>query len=300
MSDDPDASEAGDGGTQDEGTQDIATLVERAEGDVLTFLRALVLDESVEEAETALEDLRQVALEAEELLETVNLSELPEAINVEELPDIVDVESIPDAVASGDPTDAIESRELLDVVELGKLWSTVDVREFWRNKDEFETALEEALGEDIDDDESRLSRLQSAFDDAMDGAGEGMMDGDDDGDFASIPDDTNTEAFQAAIQSGLRDAVDEFRKGLLETHDRLKTLREENQERTGRATQPDSRNPTAYSTLASASSGPSVGRGTRYSTVPRETKYSTAPNRKRIYGDRFEDADAREGGDDDE
>lgn len=298
MSDDHGASDGTDDGAGEE-PRDIATLVDRAEGDVLTFLRALVLDESIEEAETALEDLRQVAVEAEELLETVDLSDLPEAINAEELPDVVDVGAIPDAVASGDPADAIESRELLDVVELGRLWSNVDVREFWRNKAEFETALEEALDADLDDDESRLSRLQSSFADAMDDAGDGMTDGDDT-DLASIPDDTNTEAFQTAIQSGLRDAVDEFREGLLRTHDRLKTLREENEERTGRATQPDSRNPTAYSTLASASSGPSVGRGTRYSTVPRETKYSTAPNRRRIYGDRFENTDAREGGDDDE
>ncbi len=293
MSDDTD----GENGQE----QDLGTLLERAEGDVLTFLRAVVLDESVEEAEAALDDLEQVAIEAEELLETVDLSELPEALNLEELPDVVDVSELPDAVASGDVGDAVESRELLDLVELGELWSNVDVREFWRNKGEFETALEEALGDDVGEDESRLARLQSSFADAMDDAGEGMMDGDDgDGTLASLPEDTNSEAFQAAIQSGLRDAVDEFRKGLLETHDRLKTLREENQERTGRATQPDSRNPTAYSTLASAPSGPSVGRGTRYSTVPRETRYSTAPNRERIYGDRFEDADATEDGDDDE
>ena len=314
-----DGSESGDGtdadangGTEGENRnrdqnqdqdQDLATLLERAEGDVLSFLRAAILDESVEDAEAALDDLEQVVIEAEELLETIDLETLPEAINLEELPEAIDVEKLPEAVASGDPAEAIDSSELLDLVELGEIWSSVNVREFWRNKEEFEAALEEVLGEDVgedaDDGGSRLARLQSSFSDAMDDAGEGMMDGDDDDNgLATLPEDTSPEAFQAAIQSGLRDAIDEFRVGLIETHRRLKRLREENEERTERTKQPDSRNPTAYSTLASAPSGPSAGRGTRYSTVPLETRYSTAPNRERIYGNRFENTDSREEKDD--
>jgi hypothetical protein len=312
--DEADAAEAETGGDDERGS--VGALVDRAELDVLNFLRAVVLDESADDAEAALGDLEQVAVEAEELLSTVDLSELPEAINEEELTDVVDLGDVSEAVEEGSPAEAIESGELLDLIELGELWSSVDVREFWRNKEEFEAALDDAFDDESEDDEGRLARLQSTFDEAVEGSDDdviddgltddegglmddGLTDGDGDG-LASVPDDTNTEAFQTAIQSGLRDAVDEFRAGLLETHDRLQRLREENEERTSRVTQPDSRNPTAYSTLASSSTVPSAATKTRYSTVPRETKYSTAPNRERIYGDRFEDAGDRDEGDDDE
>jgi hypothetical protein len=276
------------------GDRSLEALVDRAELDVLEFLRALIVDEDPEEAEHALEDLERVAVEAEELLETVAVSELHEAVDHGELPDVVDLESVPEAVASGDLGEAIESQELLDVVHLGELWAKVNVREFWRNKGEFETAVEEAFGDDVGEDESRLDRLQSSFAEAMDDAGVDMdavedeVRGDDAD--ASIPGGTNTDALQTAVQSGLRDAVDEFRASILEARESLVERREALAARTEGVGQPNSRNPTAFSTMVGSRTGPP--RGTSgHSTVPAETRYSAAPNRKRIYGDRFEDAE---------
>lgn len=274
-------------GASDDGTDADLTpteaLVERAETDVIDFLQALLVDESIDDAEVALADLYEVAEEAEELLATVDLSEIPEAIDVSELPELIEAGDVPEAIASGDAGEAINVGALLDVVKLGSLWSSVDVREFWRNKREFEAALDDVTGDDGESDDGVLERMTEAFSSATD-------DEDGDGiDFDDVSDEVSTDAAQAALQSGLQDAIDKFYDGLLKTHRRLDELRAINEERTGNVGQPDSRNPTAFSTLPGPSSG-SRGRGLQHSTVPRETKYSTTPNRERVYGTRFEKA----------
>jgi len=272
-------------GASDDGTDvDLTSteaLVERAETDVIDFLQALLVDESIDDAEVALADLYEVAEEAEELLATVDLSELPEAIDVSELPELIEAGDIPEAIASGDAGEAINVGALLDVVKLGSLWSSVDIREFWRNKREFEAALDDVTGDDGESEDGVLERMTEAFSSATD-EGDGM-------DFDDVSDEVSTDAAQAALQSGLQDAIDKFYDGLLKTHRRLDELRAINEERTGNVGQPDSRNPTAFSTLPGPSSG-SRGRGLQHSTVPRETKYSTTPNRERVYGTRFERA----------
>lgn len=286
-----------DGDASDEGDADDAIgidasdLVERAETDVVDFLQALLVDEDIDEAEHALADLYEVAEEAEELLATIDFSDLPEAVDVSELPDLIEAGDIPEAVASGDAGEAIDMTALVDVIELGTLWSNVDVREFWRNKQEFQAALDDVT--DDGQEEGVLDRVKEAFSEAAEGDGDDGLGMDD------VDDEVSADAAQAAIQSGLQDAIDEFYDGLLKTHERLATLREANRERTDNIGQPDSRNPTAFSTLP-APSKPSRGRGLQHSTVPRETKYSTTPNRERVYGTRFEEALEERLEDDDE
>jgi len=284
--------EGGDGG-DDAIDVDTPDLVDRAETDVIDFLQALLIDEDIDEAEHALADLYEVATEAEELLATIDLSELPEAVDVSELPALIETGDIPEAITSGDAGKAIDTKALLDVVELGRLWSSVDVREFWRNKREFESALDDVTDDDGDRGEGVLNRIKEAFATAAE------ADGDDGLGMDDVDEEVSADAAQAALQSGLQDAIDKFYDGLLKTHERLETLRELNRERTGNVGQPDSRNPTAFSTLPDPSKG-SRGRGLQYSTVPRETKYSSAPNRERVYGTRFEKALEERLEDDDE
>lgn len=288
MSDD----EGGDGAEDEAVDVDAPDLIGRAETDVIDFLQALLIDEDIDEAEHALADLYEVATEAEELLATIDLSELPEAVDVSELPELIETGDIPGAITSGDAGEAIDTRALLDVVELGRLWSNVDIREFWRNKREFESALEDVTDDDGDREEGVLNRMKEAFATAAETDG-------DDLDMDDVDEEVSADAAQAALQSGLQDAIDKFYDGLLKTHERLETLRELNRERTGNIGQPDSRNPTAFSTLPNPSKG-SRGRGLQHSTVPRETKYSSAPNRERVYGTRFEKALEERLEDDDE
>ena len=298
---------------------DAGELVEETE----SLLRELLaLDDDPESQERAVEifdDLRVVADEAEELLGTVDASELPDAVDASELPDTVDTDDLPDAVASGDPGQAVELRNLNELIELTDLWDAVDVREFWRNKREFDDAVEALFSEDAGDDETDDGLLDDAADlvgddesdDATDGdeAGDSLLDresslfGDDEeaaDDAADAADEDDglskpelgmletDESKQAAIQKKISDSVGEFRGSILDARERLEEIVEKNQERTEPAGQPDSRNPTAVSTMPTSRSD--LGGSTRFSTVPEETRYSNAPNRPRIYGQRFDDA----------
>lgn len=289
-----------DGGEEDDGEIDVTSLVLRA----LELSESAMEGEGEDEAEMAevLNDLQAVVDEADELLDAMDLTELPSAIDAEDADEVIDEENLPEAIANLDPQEAIRLRKLLAVVDIGELWDSVDVRDVWRNKREFEEALEEldeTDDEDVlpfvddltDDDDGFIDDLTDDEDDDgfvdVDMDGDGMMDGDgllgDEGDDAvDVPD----EAYQTAVQSQLSNSVDEFRDGLVAVHQKLARLREENQERVDRTGQPNSRNPTAHSTLTSGRGRSDVD--TRYSTVPTESKYSNAPNRPRIYGSRFE------------
>ncbi|SFR45775.1 hypothetical protein [Halogeometricum limi] len=282
--------------TDGEGDEDVSSLVARAVELSTQVLDSLEADDA-DGGDTAdlLDELEAIAAEATELLDAMDLSELPSAIDPEGVDEVVDEEQLPEAVANLDPGEAIRLRKLLAVVDIGELWSSVDVRDVWQNKREFEDAVDEFTDDEGDDD---VSALVSEF---TDDEGDGDDEDDDfdvdvdvgetlstDDDVVDLPD----AAYQTAIQQQLSETVGEFRQKLVDLHRDLARLREENRQRTDRVGQPDSRNPTAHSTLASTRT---AGRGdTTYSTVPAETKYSNAPNRRRVYGDRFEEY----GGDD--
>jgi len=250
------------------------------------------LDDGPAERERAaeiFEEFRDAADEAEDVLETIDFGELPDAVDVSELPDAVDAGDVPEAVAGGDPEDAVELRNLGELVELTDLWSAVDVREFWRNKREFDAAVADLFADDA-----------SGFDGADESGDADAADASDDGTATSKPElgllETD-ESKQAAIQKAISDSVAEFRESILDARERLSDVVETNRDRTEPVGRPNSRNPTAASTMAT--SRPDLGGSTRFSTVPEETRYSTAPNRPRIYGQRFEGATERTGTEDD-
>lgn len=224
-----------------------------------------------------LDDLEDIVDEAEDVLSTLDLAEVVEAINWGNLPNAVELEEIPDALDDGDLDDSVALRELIDLADLPQLFESVDEREFWREKREFGDELDDVVG---DDSESPGS--DPGFDvdvDADSGAD----------DVASH--EIDPQAIQMAVQSEIIDAVGEFRATLLAAHERLDSLRQENEERFDRKrTRSSSRSPTAsFSTMSTGHVG-MTGK-INHSTVPEETRYSTAPNRKRIYGNRFKSAE---------
>lgn len=210
-----------------------------------------------------LDDLEDIADEAEDILEHVELSDLSESVNWDELYDAFESEDL--AAMFDEDEDAMTVGKLLQIVDMSQLWSSVNAREMWREKREFDNELD-----DVTDDEAAEEA----------GGSMGVSMGN-----AGI-EDFDPETVENAIQSQMMDSVDEFREALIDAHLRLKEFRENNKDRFPDHRQNSSRNPTAASTIPGKQEA--LGRGTRYSTVPRETKYSTAPNRKRIYGNRFE------------
>lgn len=215
-----------------------------------------------------LDDLEDVIDEAEDIISRVELSDLVGSVEWGELPEAFDMDDLYAAI--DDDEDAVTLGKLLEIIDMSKLWGSMNAREAWREKREFEDELE-----DVTDDE-----------DDSDG-----MDGSDSTD-PSMPrvdfEDFDPETAENAIQSQISDSVEEFRETLIDAHVRLKEFRENNKDRFEDRRRNRSRNPTFVSTLPPRHD--SLGRGTRFSTVPRETKYSTAPNRDRIYGNRFEKA----------
>ena len=250
---------------------DFGTLVERAE----EILERLGDEETgSEEVNELLDDLEDVVDEAEDLLSTVDLREVAEAVQWENLPDAVDASDVPDAIEQGDPTEAIAIRKLLSLSDLPDLLESADGRELWREKRDLEDELDDVTGDGGDD--GSITDVDVDADASRPELGDG---------------DVDPESVEKAVQSKVSGAVGEFRRKLIEAHDRLESIREENERRFDeRRTQSTSRNPTAgFSTVPSNHAG--SGGTALHSTVPEETKYSTAPNRKRIYGDRFDSAE---------
>lgn len=273
---------------------DAVALVDRAEKLLTEFLE---LDEEDEERTREIfEKLSAVATESEELLATINIDELPDSIDMDDVSDIskaFDEEELSKAETPGDLSSAVDYRKLITLIDLAELWEAVDVREFWRNQRELKEAVDDLVEQDVDGDDGPnegMFDLETSDDDAVDDAVDGDADEVVDEESDLTPDlgplDTD-ESRQAAIQTQVSDSVDEFRKGILEAHERLESIVEANKKRTNNVGQPDSRNPSAYSTLPPTRS--SKGSATGHSTVPEETRYSSAPNRRRIYGRRFDD-----------
>ena len=275
------STESGDGADAGDAFPDPAEVVgNEIDGEALS---EALSDTVLSEAKDDIEDAGQVAAETGELLETVDLTELPEAIDASELPKAIDFEEVPAAIANAEPKRAVELRQLASLVEFDDLWDAVDVREFRREKDELEDAADDLTDDGSTDDSSMTDSLGSpslGSSDASGGeGGESFIE--------------QGEAMQAAIQSKLGDAVEEFRENALDARDQLKAARDEAQaqveEKTGGGTgQPSSRNPTAYSTMVS---GWKAGKwsSANFSTVPQGTRHSSAPGHFRIYGRRFDE-----------
>lgn len=220
-----------------------------------------------------LDDLEDIADEAEDLLSTVDLTELARAVDWSELPDAVDLSDIREAIEEGDGSEVVAVRDLIRLVELREVWENVDAREAWRQKRELEDEVGDVTGEsEADEEDGLLDKSMSA------GGGH----------------DLDSESVENAIQMQINDSVEAFRKKLIAAHDRLDEVRQRNKDRFPDRRRKRSRNPTAVSTLPAEPA--KRAEWTRYSTVPAETLHSSAPNHRRIYGPRFRSVD----GEDDE
>jgi hypothetical protein len=270
-------------------TDDATALLERAAATVTSIIRLLNDEATHEGTIPEIENLQEIATEAEELLATVDLTNLPDAIDLAELPKAIETDDIPEAVAEGDLQQAVHYSELLAVVEFGELLDAVDVQEFHQHREELAAAVDD-LTADSESSERWIvfDTLKEIIEILRPEGGDGLVDSIEDEDALDVA--LDGEAKQAVIQSQLHEAIGEFRESVLEARTRLEELHDEANERveetTGGLGQPSSRNPTAFSTLTTAWK-PTGGTG-QYSTVPESTRYSTAPSHRRLYGSRFE------------
>jgi hypothetical protein len=268
---DPDAAETDDADGTGDATTDIDVTVEelfeRAEKK-LELVASKPDEEELGPVLSVLDDLEDIADEAEDIVSTADLTELAGTVDWDALPEAFELEDLPDAIESGDGSEVVTLQTL---VELPKLWQSVDARELWREKREFENEVDDLTDDDAGDGDA---------DENGDDGGLPMPD--------TGPHDVDPESLENAVQSGMSDAVDTFRSKLIDAHEQIRAVREANQERFPDHRRNRSRNPTAVTTMPARNTAASTG--TIHSSVPEETQYSTAPNRRRIYGTRFETA----------
>jgi hypothetical protein len=268
---DPDAAETDDADGTGDATTDIDVTVEelfeRAEKK-LELVASKPDEEELGPVLSVLDDLEDIADEAEDIVSTADLTELAGTVDWDALPEAFELEDHPDAIESGDGSEVVTLQTL---VELPKLWQSVDARELWREKREFENEVDDLTDDDAGDGDA---------DENGDDGGLPMPD--------TGPHDVDPESLENAVQSGMSDAVDTFRSKLIDAHEQIRAVREANQERFPDHRRNRSRNPTAVTTMPARNTAASTG--TIHSSVPEETRYSTAPNRRRIYGTRFETA----------
>lgn len=268
---DPDAAETDDADGTGDATTDIDVTVEelfeRAEKK-LELVASKPDEEELGPILSVLDDLEDIADEAEDIVSTADLTELAGTVDWDALPEAFELEDLPDAIESGDGSEVVTLQTL---VELPKLWQSVDARELWREKREFENEVDDLTDDDAGDGDA---------DENGDDGGLPMPD--------TGPHDVDPESLENAVQSGMSDAVDTFRSKLIDAHEQIRAVREANQERFPDHRRNRSRNPTAVTTMPARNTAASTG--TIHSSVPEETRYSTAPNRRRIYGTRFETA----------
>ncbi|WP_224332746.1 hypothetical protein [Haloprofundus halobius] len=239
-----------------------------------------------EQIATDLDLLVDVAVEAAELLSTVDLSTLLDNVDVESLPEAISFEELPEALADGNPKAAVNVAKLVQLINLSTLLTETDLQ---RTREEY-AELEEAVDAFTDDG---MVQTDDEGDDSDGGIGGFGSDGDDNGFGDSLfgsDEETmaaRTEVSQAVIQSELRAAIEEFRRGIIVAHQELDRMREYNEKRFRQraSSTENSRNPTARSFIPS--SQPTTG-ATRFSTVPKQVRHSGVEGLERIYGPRFE------------
>ncbi|SEP10266.1 hypothetical protein SAMN04487948_11433 [Halogranum amylolyticum] len=226
-----------------------------------------------------LDELSDVVREADQVLASVDFPALLDSVRLEDLPDAIDAEKVPGAVTSLRPQDAIPYKKLLAIVELREAFNAVDVREFRRNHRE--------LGVEIDD---VMEYLPAEIVEEPDETSDEDLDGSTDS--TPLDEETKSELLasdvgkRVAVQTEIDDAVVKLREHLLEVHETVREQTSANELASRSVDRPNSRNPTAYSTLPSTR--PDIGSATRFASIPSETRYSSAPNYERIYGNRFQ------------
>lgn len=250
-------------------------VLRRLDGQATELLDEYLGSGRGEENKHLLDDLADVAREADELLASVDLPALVESVRLEDLPEAIDEEKLPDAVANLRPQDAIAYEKLLALVDLREALDAINVREARRNQRELDAEVED-VQEYVPLDDG----------DEADGGGSDETESSvtlDEGTKSELL--TNHEGKQAAVQAKIGDTVGELREQLLEVHETVHSRVEENDLSSRRVRRPDSLNPTAYSSLSRTR--PDMEAAPRFASVPSDTRYSSAPNHERIYGNRF-------------
>lgn len=235
--------------------------------------RAIIEGDDESEIMDTADDLWDVLDQIQDLLETIDFEEVPEAIDLDELSENVEVEDVPEGLLD-ENEEAIELDNVREAINLRELWGAVDLTDLRREKRELENAIDDVTGDETEGEDDLLG-----MNNVLDSQGANVQ--------------FDAEARQAEIEDLIENAVRKFRSLLLETHDKLRVLYETNQEKLGQpGRQPDSRNPTATSTLPPGPIPDSAS--TRASTVPSQVKYSDVKNPRRIYGRRFEEGERDE------
>lgn len=292
-----------DGDVTDELDVDLDDLVERAETATegiqdglddpdfdLEELPDLLEEDESDETLGYVRDLLEVADEAEDVLETVDLTELVEAVEYDDVDELVDLDELPEAFGDGEVTDVVKVRKLLQVLDLSDVWDAANVRQFWDERDELTDAVDDVTEDEVDDEGDGAGEDDSMMDLGLGDEDEEMVE---DVDF-EMPEfdgihDYDPRTIENAVQMKAMEGIEGIRAALIEAHQKVSRLREENRHRLPEQDrQTHSRNPTAVSLLPKRERD-DFGNSTRYSTVPRETRYSTAPNFRRIYGNRFKE-----------
>ncbi|WP_254863319.1 hypothetical protein [Halovivax gelatinilyticus] len=283
-------------------TDDFADRLDEAESTIESFTDSgigEVLGEASDEGtiESIREDVEAIVTiltETGDVLESIEISELPDAVDASQLREAIQTGEIPDALDDEDDANVVKLRQVIRSIDLGRTLSSIDLTDLWDSVREIDDATdeladeddgmldgEEMVGDDEDDglfdDDDEL--VETDVDDVADVAAEEMKEKVD-------IESGNLGAYQEVIQAKAIDGIDEFRDGLLRTHGAFERVVEENRERMRRQdTQPNSRNPTAVSTISSGRRD--VASVPNYATMPRTVRHSDAPTRTHIYGDRF-------------
>lgn len=285
----------------------LVDLVAEIDEYVVKFKEAVVEDGDDSDLRELVENILEVLDEIEDVLQTIDFEEIPEAINVEEIPEAIDVEDVPNGLFDEDKN-AIKLRSVKEAVNLRKLWAAVDLTELYQEKQELDNEVDELTDQMSGDEDTADGEAEAEAAKAEDGGilDTGIMadsdeddedvEGDEDdklfqnvvgvGDGAHV--EFNSQARQAVLEEKIQDAVEKFRGVILATHGKLRKLYRMNQEKLGQpGRQPDSRNPTAASTMPS---GPvPASASLRTSTVPSQVRYSRIKNPRRIYAHRFDE-----------
>ncbi|RQG89856.1 hypothetical protein EA462_07525 [Natrarchaeobius halalkaliphilus] len=237
------------------------------------------------------ETLTTVAIEAEELLETVDFGELPEAVDGDDLVEAIELGELPEVLGDEDsgPGDVVDFERAFRAIDLLSAWDATDLADLWEEKRELEGAVDDVAADDEDANvlEETVSAVTDESDDLLEGNDDLLGDAEPTDILGDIDVMEDPQAYQIAIQQAAIEGIDAFREGLLEAHETFERLYERNRETMRRQdASANSRNPTAASTVPVERRD--LGGGARHATVPQQVRLSTAPSRTRIYGRRFE------------
>ncbi len=242
-----------------ESSDALETLFEQVDA-VERALDALMDAFAEGESESLLEQaasLWETLDDLEDIWRTVNVTEAADAVDLSQLPEAIEVEEIAEGVIDEDEP-VLDLSRVLTAVELRELWDAVDMTAFAGEVNDLDDVIEYFTN---DDDEV------------------GLVEG--------LRMEAGPATRQAYMEEMIAEAAEEFRAAIIEGHQRFRVLWEENQRRFGHpGGQPNSLNPSAYSTLPPGPVADSAS--TRLSAVPRRVRHSRndyAP--QRIYGRRF-------------